>query len=427
MDIALPTKSVLNRIVIGDVGSGKTIVAFIIGLCYLKGLPKGQVAMLAPTEVLAYQHYQSLLSLLKNDPENNDKPVCIYCTSKEIKVNGEKIPKAKFEKILNELTNKKLFWIGTHSLLYKNQLDPDLVFIDEQHRFGVEQRKKLTTSGQNSSDLYSHFVSFTATPIPRTLALTFFDSLKPHFLDTLKSRKPVITTQMNQEDFETKIIPKIRAELDQQNKVYIICAKVKDPEEDEENEVWSIKKTSELVSQYFPDQVLTVHGKEKEKKTILDEFKSSENKNILVATTVIEVGVDVSQATMVVILNSERYGLAALHQIRGRVGRNEKEHNYCILVTPEKYRFIKRLQYIQQTHSGFELAEKDLEIRGAGDIIGKTQSGFDSDMEEVIGLDPEYYAKIKSMVDNIDYTSLTQTLPRLQAYIERESKQVWEE
>jgi ATP-dependent DNA helicase RecG len=425
------TKPVLNRIVIGDVGSGKTIVAFIIALSYLHGINTGQVALLAPTEVLAYQHFISLLDFVSKLQKTGiqDNPVCIFSTSKEYRIDGEKLTKSKFEKALNELiaTNAKLFWIGTHSLLYKSQLNADLVLIDEQHRFGVEQRKKLSATKDDFEEMYAHFISFTATPIPRTLALAFFDSLKPHFLDTLASRRPIKTSRENQEDFKTKVIPKISQEIAVGNKVYIICTKVQDPEDDQENETWSIKKTAEIMEKCFPNQVLTVHGKDSEKKSILQNFKESAKKNILVATTVIEVGVDVSQATMVVIINAERYGLAALHQIRGRVGRNDLENNYCILVTPEKYRFIKRLQYLQDSNDGFVLAEKDLEIRGSGDIIGKSQSGFESYIEEMIGLDPERYQSIKKMVDDIDFNSLSTNLPRLHTYVERESNKVWEE
>jgi ATP-dependent DNA helicase RecG len=427
----LATKSVLNRIVIGDVGSGKTIVAFIIALSYLHGIQSGQVALLAPTEVLAYQHFMSLLDLVDRVQKSDisDNPVCIFSTSKEYRINKEKLTKTKFEKTLNELVanNVKLFWIGTHSLLYKSQLNADLVLIDEQHRFGVDQRKKLSATKDDFEERYAHFISFTATPIPRTLALTFFDSLKPHFLETLTSRKPIKTSRENQEDFETKIIPKIREEVDAGNKVYIICTKVQDPEDEQENETWSIKKTAKIIEKYFPDQVLTVHGKDSEKKSILQNFKESADKNILVATTVIEVGVDVSSATMAVIINAERYGLAALHQIRGRVGRNNLENNYCILVTPEKYKFIKRLQYLQESNNGFILAEKDLEIRGSGDIIGKSQSGFESDIEEMIGLDPEGYQGLKKLVEALDFNTLSTTLPRLHAYVERESNKVWEE
>jgi ATP-dependent DNA helicase RecG len=427
----IPTNPVLNRIVIGDVGSGKTIVAFIIALAYLHGINLGQVALLAPTEVLAYQHFVSLLDLVDKLEKAGivDNPTCIFSTSKEYRINDEKLTKAKFAKALDErvAAKTKLFWIGTHSLLYKSQLTADLVLIDEQHRFGVEQRKKLSATKDDFEEMYAHFISFTATPIPRTLALTFFDSLKPHFLETLASRKAIKTSRENQEDFESKIIPKIRNEIDAGHKVYIICTKVLDPEDDQENETWSIKKTAEIMEKYFPNQVLTVHGKDSEKKSILQNFKESTDKNILVATTVIEVGVDVSQATMAVIINAERYGLAALHQIRGRVGRNDLENNYCILVTPEKYRFIKRLQYLQDSNDGFVLAEKDLEIRGSGDIIGKSQSGFESEIEEMIGLDPEGYQNLKKVVDELDFDTLSTTLPRLHTYIERESNKVWEE
>jgi ATP-dependent DNA helicase RecG len=414
---------VLNSIVIGDVGSGKTIVAFMVALGYLHGLESGEVALLAPTEVLANQHYQSLQNLLKNlaDP---DSPTTIYSSSKSYEINGQKFTKTKLEKALIELKNshKKFFWVGTHSLLFKDTLNADLVLIDEQHRFGVQQRQKLTGDSQGE---YAHFVSFTATPIPRTLALTFFDSLTPHFLDTLKSRTPIKTSHANQEDFDASVLPKIGAELRKNQKVYVICAKVLDSEDEAENpdEVWSLKKTTEILEHHFPGKVLSVHGKESAKQAILQEFKDNPQKQILVATTVIEVGVDVPSATLAVILNAERFGLSALHQIRGRVGRNTLENNYCILVTPKKYSFIKRLQYIQNSNDGFELAQKDLELRGGGDMIGKVQSGFDDDLEDLMTLDNEHYNELQKIIKNLDINSL----PRLQNYVLKESQKVWDE
>jgi ATP-dependent DNA helicase RecG len=419
-------KQAINRIVIGDVGSGKTIVAFLVALTYLHGIEKGEVALLAPTEVLAHQHYQSLLNYLETIKTQTDftTPTPIFLSSKLYEIDGEKFTKSKAIKQIEIIKpeRQKLFWVGTHSLLHFEQLEPDLVLIDEQHRFGVQQRKKLTTK---EDDTQAHFISFTATPIPRTLALTFFDTLKPHFLETLSSRKAIKTIQNNQENFLQSALSLIQKRIEHDEKIYIINAKVLDKEDtDEEDEVWSIKKTHALLEPYFPGEILVVHGKETEKKKILSEFKESKEKHILIATTVVEVGVDVGDATLMLILNSERYGLSALHQIRGRIGRNDKEDNLCVLYTPEKYRFIKRLSFLKETNDGFALAEKDLEIRGSGDVIGKIQSGFDFEIDELLGLPTEQYEAIKLLAQ----TALEQkTLPRLDTYLEKELGKIWEE
>jgi ATP-dependent DNA helicase RecG len=419
-------KQAINRIVIGDVGSGKTIVAFLVALTYLQGLKNGEVALLAPTEVLAHQHYQSLLQYLETIKTETDftTPTPIFLSSKLYEIDGEKFTKSKAIIQIQTLQTegRKLFWVGTHSLLHFEQLDPDLVLIDEQHRFGVQQRKKLTAK---DDDTQAHFISFTATPIPRTLALTFFDTLKPHFLETLSSRKAIRTIQNNQENFLESALPLIKSRIDKGEKVYIINAKVLDKEDgEEEDEVWSIKKTFALLEPYFPGEILVVHGKETEKKNILREFKESTEKNILIATTVVEVGVDVGSATLMLILNSERYGLSALHQIRGRIGRNDLEDNLCILYTPQKYRFIKRLGFLKDNNDGFALAEKDLELRGSGDVIGKIQSGFDFEIDELLGLPTEQYEEIKQLAQ----TAIEQkNLPRLDSYLEKELGKIWEE
>lgn len=460
----------LNRIVIGDVGSGKTIVAFVIALAYLQGLKSsGQAVLLAPTEVLAFQHYQKLLELREQIVSEFEFDA-VFLTSKNVYYNGEKLTKKKLEKILNSpllskgwtakqdgvvssnvelLANfsktkkplcssdispyqgrKPLFWVGTHALLYSDWVRADLVMVDEQHRFGVKQRKELVQGkflGESNSDkVHPHFLSFTATPIPRTLALTLYKSLKPYFLETLEGRKDIATGVKTFENFERGAVNKITDELGKNRKVYVVCPRVEEATDDDQDELWSVKKAEKLFERYFPGRVLTVHGKMAEKKDILAEFKDSDDKNILVATTVVEVGVDVSEATLVVILNAERFGLAALHQIRGRVGRNNYDDNECVLVTYAKYQRAKRLQYLCQTNDGFKLAEKDLELRGSGDFLGKLQSGYGDEIDQIIGLNPDLYYQIEEMVEKIDFKNLDK-LPRLQNFLKKQAEQVWEE
>ena len=417
---------VVNRIVIGDVGSGKTIVAFTIALTYLNGLDSGQCCLLAPTEVLAFQHYLKLVETIQK--QNLNWVEVIYISGKLIQWNEEKLTKKKFEKKLEDYLQQnpqsKLFWVGTHALLNKEFISPNLVLVDEQHRFGVRQRQNLTESKEAQTS--PHFISFTATPIPRTLALTIYKNLKPHFLKTLPGRSEIYTKITFFKDLEMQIIPKIRAQLELGRKIYVICNKVEDPEEAEEDGIWSVNKATKFLQTYFPEQILTVHGKLSEKKDILSEFKESESKNILVATTVVEVGVDVPTASLMIILNAERFGLAALHQIRGRVGRNNYEDNTCFLVIEEDFRWSKRLKYLVDYHDGFTLAEKDLELRGSGDLIGQVQSGMDGDLDLLLGLDQELYEQINQLVESMDYKDI-ESLPRLKNYLVSQSQKVWGE
>ncbi len=429
--------SAVNRIVIGDVGSGKTIVSFIIAILYLTGLKKGQVALLAPTEVLAFQHHNNLLELQKTyqkiEPDHSKDFTIIYLTSKVYYLNGEKTTKGKLEKILADEKTKpeKIFWLGTHALLYNEHLRPDLTIVDEQHRFGVKQRQMLNNKTEpkdresKQNNLGSHFISFTATPIPRTLALTLYKNLKPTFLEALGDRKEIATRIYPIEEMEQRIIPEIKQTLSKGKKVYVICPRIEESEEEESEEMWSVQKTGKLLNKYFPDNLLTVHGKMAEKKSLLQKFKESAEKNILIATTVVEVGVDIGEATLMIIMNAERFGLSALHQIRGRIGRNDYNDNLCILATYKKYSRARRLGYMCSLHNGFELAEKDLQLRGSGDLIGTRQSGFTGEIEEILGLDPNLYYQISDLVESLDLAD--PNLPRLQKYLEKQAKTVWEE
>jgi ATP-dependent DNA helicase RecG len=454
----------INRIIIGDVGSGKTVVAFAIALAYLKGLKTGlsgnipQVSMLAPTEILAYQHYQKLMELTAE----MDWFLPIFVTSRNVFWKNEKITKLELKKRLLILENsendstvkieninsktknskskkvknsenlelkienlpenpvKKLFFLGTQALLFQDFITPDMVLVDEQHRFGVAQRQSLSQK-YLETNLTPHFLSFTATPIPRTLALTIFRDLKPHFLDTLEGRNPIETKIYNFNQLETVILPLIQKEIDKKRKIYIICPKIEDKEETENpEEIWSIDKAKKFFSKYFP--VLSVHGKQVEKKDILQFFKETSECPVLIATTVIEVGVDIPDASMVLILNAERFGLAALHQIRGRVGRNNFVDNYCFLVTNQG--FNPRLRYLCKYHNGFTLAQKDLELRGSGDLVGKLQSGIDKDLENLMNLESDSYLEIQKILDSIsDFGEY----PRLEKYLKKQASQIWGE
>lgn len=411
------TIPVSQSLVIGDVGSGKTAVAFMVGLNYLLGLEKAQAALLAPTEVLAFQHYLNLVSWVEKLEILNKNITTIFVSAKDIRVNNLKVTKKQLSLIITE--SNKIFWVGTHALLFKEDINPDLVMVDEQHRFGVGQRKSLNSLDQN---LASHFVSFTATPIPRTLSLTLLETLQPHFLEPIRER--VIHTQVHDfSSLETKVKADIESNLKKNRKIFLICPKV---EEDETDLLWTVSKLFNWAEQNFPGKVAQVHGKLKDKSKLLTEFANSENLQILVATTVIEVGVDIKEASLIVIFNAERFGLAALHQLRGRVGRNNYDDNSCILLTNNYSVNKPRLQFLAQSQNGYEIAEKDLELRGAGDIIGKQQSGFMDEIEQVVGLDPAVYIDMKEIVDNLDWPNL-ESLPRLKKYLEKNVKEIWQE
>jgi len=411
------TIPVSQSLVIGDVGSGKTAVAFMVGLNYLLGLERAQAALLAPTEVLACQHYLNLFSWVEKLDILKKNITTIFVSARDIRVNNLKVTKKQLTLIITE--SNKIFWVGTHALLFKEEINPDLVMVDEQHRFGVGQRKSLNSLDKN---LASHFISFTATPIPRTLSLTLLETLQPHFLEPIRQR--VIYTQvLDFSTIDTKVKEDIEFNLKKKRKIFLICPKV---EEDETDLLWTVSKLFNWAEENFPGKVSQVHGKIKDKSKLLTDFASSEKLQILVATTVIEVGVDIKEASLIVIFNAERFGLAALHQLRGRVGRNNYSDNSCILLTNNYSVNKPRLQFLAQSQNGYEIAEKDLELRGSGDIIGKQQSGFMDEIEQVVGLDPAVYIDMKNIVDNLDWPNL-ESLPRLKKYLEKNVKEIWQE
>jgi ATP-dependent DNA helicase RecG len=401
----------INRIVVGDVGSGKTIVGFLVGLSYLHGLddPKTTVALLAPTEVLAWQHYQGLMHIVSQNKEDLD---ILFLGGKIREINGEKMTPKNWEKYLATSTKKK-FWIGTHALLFVVNFQPQLIMVDEQHRFGVKQRQALTQQ-------QAHYISFSATPIPRTLALTVYKYLEPLYLERLPGRALIETKLVDKEHWpavEALLVDTIHTG----KKAYVVCPQIIENETD----VWSVTQVEEMLKKSQPKlPTIVIHGKQKDKKQLLQNFSTGEPA-VLIATSVIEVGVDVADATLMVIVNAERFGLAALHQIRGRVGRNNYPNNQCLLVTEKHGLYNPRLQAVRDIHDGLELAQKDLELRGSGFLLGTAQSGM-SEAESFIGLNPEMYAEIQVLVDALP-DQLPAELARLDAYIEKTIKHAWNE
>ncbi|RMF56810.1 MAG: ATP-dependent DNA helicase RecG [Calditrichaeota bacterium] len=350
----------MNRLLQGDVGSGKTVIALLTMMC---GKFSGyQAALMAPTEILAQQHYFNIRELL------GDQPV------KMALLIGSLTASEKRE-IHRQLSTGELdLVIGTHALIQEGVEFKNLgiVVIDEQHRFGVTQRGELIEKGD-----IPHVLVMTATPIPRTLALTIYGDLDVSVIDELPPGRQTIKTFWRTEERLPKIYEFIREHLRNNEQVYVVYPLI------EESEKMDLKAATEafqfLQKKIFPDYNLALlHGRLKmpEKEAIMDQFKKGEVQ-LLVATTVIEVGVDVPQATIMMIEHAERFGLSQLHQLRGRVGRGALQ-SYCILVTPPEINEIarERMQVMESTCDGFVIAEEDLRLRGSGEFFGTRQHGM---------------------------------------------------
>lgn len=344
----------MNRLLQGDVGSGKTIVAFIT--MYINYLGGYQSALMAPTEILAQQHYQNSKELFKK--YNIDIALLTGKTKTKEK-------KEIYEKLKNGTID---FIIGTHALftddvIYKNL---GLVITDEQHRFGVNQRSNLKNKGTTPDILY-----MSATPIPRTYALTLYGDMDVSNIKTLPSGKKQIITTLKTEKEIKDVLTSMYNELKQRHQIYVVAPLI---EESDKIDLKNVYDLEEKFNKAFGKicNIDILHGKMKpsEKEEIMQKFK--ENKiNILISTTVIEVGVDVKNATMIVIFDAERFGLSALHQLRGRVGRNNLQ-SYCILISNYEK---ERLNVLTKTNDGFKVSEEDFLLRGSGDIFGLRQSG----------------------------------------------------
>lgn len=352
----------MNRLLQGDVGSGKTIVAL---LCLLLAVDNGyQGCMMAPTEILAQQHFESIAHLLK------DLPLSVRLLRGSTKAAERKaILKSCAEGTLSIL-------IGTHALIEETVRFQSLgmAIVDEQHRFGVAQRAALWAK----STIPPHMLVMTATPIPRTLAMTAYGDLDYSVMDELPPNRTPITTVHRYENRRSQVMDFIRAEIEKGRQAYIIFPLI---EESEKLDYENLMKGYENVKAYFPEPkywISMVHGRQtaQVKETNMQRFVKHDTQ-IMVSTTVIEVGVNVPNATVMVIESAEKFGLSQLHQLRGRVGRSEHK-SFCILLTASKVNneARERLQTMCATNDGFKIAEKDLELRGPGDIEGTRQSGM---------------------------------------------------
>lgn len=377
----------MNRLLQGDVGSGKTIVAL---LCMLLAADNGfQSCMMAPTEILAQQHYNSLSELL----HKMNLSVSLLTGSTKTK---------ERKKILEDLAQGTThFIVGTHALIEEGVQFKNLGFavVDEQHRFGVAQRAALW----KKATIPPHILVMTATPIPRTLAMTAYGDLDYSVMDELPKGRQAITTVHRNEMQRIKVMEFIRTELAKGRQAYVIYPLI---EESEKLSYEDLMQGYEQIKSYFPEpkySISVLHGKmpAEQKEVNMQRFVAGKTQ-IMVSTTVIEVGVNVPNATVMVIESSEKFGLSQLHQLRGRVGRGN-EKSYCILLTGSKLSIDakERINMMCRTNNGFEIAEKDLELRGPGDVEGTRQSGALNFKIASIVNDKDILEKAKSIAENI--------------------------
>ncbi len=354
----LSSSNKMFRLLQGDVGSGKTIVSLLAA--YNTILSGFQVAFMAPTEILSKQHF----NLAKN----------LFPKNFNIELISGKTDNSQKKKIQSDLTNNKIHLIfGTHAIFQKKIIFKKLglIIIDEQHKFGVNQRKKLSDKGGDNCDV----LLMTATPIPRTLTMTIYGDMDLSIIyEKPKSRKP-IKTYSKLENKVDDVIKFIKKEIELGNQIFWVCPLI---DESKKIDHSSAIKKFEYLKKLFPNQVSLLHGKTniEEKEIILNKFLKNEFK-ILVSTTIIEVGIDFPNANTIIIENANKFGLSQLHQLRGRVGRGNKDST-CILMFKSNLseNAKKRINILKSSNDGFVISEEDMKIRGYGDILGFKQSGI---------------------------------------------------
>ena len=414
--LAQPTP--MSRLLQGEVGSGKTLVSL---LAMLRVIDNGhQCAILAPTEVLAAQHYRTMRSMLGDLAEAGTLSAAPGATSVAL-LTGSMRTAAKRQTLLDVVTGTAGIVIGTHALLEDNVtfFDLGLVVVDEQHRFGVEQRDVLRNKGRDG--IMPHFLVMTATPIPRTVAMTVFGDLDTSVLSELpRGRQPI----------STSVVPSVRAdwvyrawerageEVEKGRQVYVVCSRIGDEEDDDPRKSGEPPRGRSVIDQYDElragalghTRIALLHGRlpADEKNATMDAFGRGEI-DVLVSTTVIEVGVDVPNATMMIIVDADRFGVSQLHQLRGRVGRG-KHPGLCLLMTTAKQvsQAMERLRAVAASNDGFELARIDLEQRREGDVLGAMQSGGTSSLRFLSLLtDAEVIADARALADELVAADLT--------------------
>lgn len=398
----LKSNNKMNRLVLGDVGSGKTVISFIS--MYASFLSGYQSVLMAPTEVLARQHFESAINYFK-DTKINIEILVGSMTKKEKETVKDKLIRGDIDIL-----------IGTHAIIEESVIfyRLGLVITDEQHRFGVKQREILKSKGEVPDALY-----MSATPIPRSYALTLYGDLDVSFITHKPGRRKEIITKLKKFSELKEVLSHILEEIKQGHQVYVVASLIDDNEELDLKSVETLKEKFNLAFQNkIPIEILHGKLKQKEKDEIMARFKNNETK-ILISTTVIEVGVDVKNATIMVIFDADRFGLATLHQLRGRVGRNSLE-SYCYLISDKE---IERLKVLEESNDGFYISEKDLELRGEGDLFGIRQSGVKTfkianlkkDLKIMLQAksDSEEYINSEAYKNNMSYYKIIKDLDRL--------------
>lgn len=398
----------MNRFLQGDVGSGKTVVAALAS--YLSILNQKSVLVMCPTEVLANQHFATFEKLFRNISDFDIRMVTGTTAKKKIV----------------DSTNKPTVSIGTHALLSKTQsfTDVGLIIIDEQHRFGVAQRALLKEKGG-----HTHLLTMTATPIPRTVALTLFGDLDMSVLTDMPAGRLAVKTYVAPPEKRAGAYEWIRKQIKETKcQVFVICPRIEEDETDvnvtDKESIVSMRaaiaEAARLKSDIFPDlRVALIHGKlkSKEKEEIMRDFKDHKY-DILVSTTVIEVGIDIPNASIIVIEGAERFGLAQLHQLRGRVGRSDAQ-SYCVLFTSDGILVSSRLEFFAKTRNGMELAEFDFRLRGPGNIYGIEQHG-ESSLKVANLFDYALVSKTKEEAEKIANLPLSPLIEKKLSVTQRE-------
>lgn len=355
----LESKRIMYRLLQGDVGSGKTIVAIMSLIAnYSSGY---QGAFMAPTDILARQHYSQIKQMLTNLKSNIKVELLV-----------SSLPSLKKKEIVDMIANNKVdIIIGTHALIQDKILFKKLglAIIDEQHRFGVNQRKKLREKGKDVE-----FLLMSATPIPRTLAISLYGDMDVSTLSDIPYKKRNVETKVIEGKSIKPILNEVESVISNKQKVYVVCSLI----EDNQTELQNVEKIYEGINKHFHSKcpVFLIHGRldEIEKENIMQEFASCDS-GILVATTVIEVGIDIKNASLMVIYDADRFGLAQLHQLRGRIGRNGQESKCYLLCNSDNEETLGRLKFLEKNDDGFEISRYDMSLRGPGDVKGIAQSG----------------------------------------------------
>jgi len=430
----------MSRLLEGDVGSGKTAVAaaacyavvtsrpFDLAQGHLQTFGSLQVAYMVPTEILAQQHFESFIKYFQHLPINIALITGTGCRKFPSKVNPEGWTNISRSQLLKWVASGEIaILIGTHALIQKSVKFKHLAFaiIDEQHRFGTAQRQALA----QKTDLVPHLLSMTATPIPRTLALTLYGDLDLSLLDEMPLGRKKIITEIVTPDKRENVYEQIRGELEAGRQMYVICPRINEPDPTKEMAVLAKsvgEEAKRLKKEIFPEyNIGTLHSKMKpaEKDSVMLDFRDKKI-DILVATSVVEVGVNVENASLIIIEGAERFGLAQLHQLRGRVLRGTHQP-YCFVFADSKSdKTVERLKALQTAKNGFELAEFDLKQRGAGELYGRKQWGLsDLAMEAIKNIKMVEAARLEA-TQIIEIDSTLSKYPNLQARLESASSKI---